>query len=299
MQGDGAVRTGRVNPDRLRELGFAVDARAETGESDGGAWFATGPDGTPVVLKWFVDETVVDRYALLLPALDVLRSRGVPVPEYPFVGVVDGWTLSAQRVLPGRSWQRSDGHGALMAPPHMVDRVFECIAAADGIAGPPPSPSSGTWGEFMIHTLTVGEDGWVMHEPMRSWNARSAGLVERIEAVGADTDTSWLPTCGLVHLDLHTGNLLAGDDGTLNGIIDWEGACAGDHRFDLATFAFDLDGVGQQIWDRVEQLIEPRLLRAYVAHMALRGTDRAIRHHREDVPRQLDRAERVLDRYSA
>jgi len=43
-------------------------------------------------------------YAVLLPALDVLRSRGVPVPEYPFVRAVDGWTLSAQQVLPGRSF---------------------------------------------------------------------------------------------------------------------------------------------------------------------------------------------------
>lgn len=161
------------------------------------------------------------------------------------------------------------------------------------------SPSLRTWGESMIHTLTVGEDGWVMRESMRSWTARSARLVERIEAAGADTDASWLPTCGLVHLDLHTGNLLAGNGGMLSGIIDWEGACAGDHRFDLATFAFDLDGVGQHIWDRVDHLIEPRLLRAYVAHMALRGTDWAIRHHPGDVPRQLARAERVLNRYSA
>ena len=64
---------------------------------------------------------------------------------------------------------------------------------------------------------------------------------------------------------------------------------------DLVAFAFDLDGHGQQIWDRVEALVEPRVLRAYVAHMALRRTDWAIRHRPEDVPRQLDRAERVLD----
>lgn len=128
---------------------------------------------------------------------------------------------------------------------------------------------------------------------------RGAALLDRIESVGADADASWFPMSGLVHLDLHTGNLLASDDGTLTGIIDWESACAGDQRFDLAAFAFDLDGAGQQIWDRVEPLIEPHLLRVYVAHMALKFTDWAIRHHPEDVPRQLDRAERVLDRYDA
>ena len=45
--------------------------------------------------------------------------------------------------------------------------------------------------------------------------------------------------------------------------------------------------------------IEPRVLRAYVAHHALRCTGLAIRRRPDDVPRQLDRAERVLDRYGA
>jgi hypothetical protein len=52
-----------VNRARLRELGFELGARAEGGVSDGGAWFATAPDGAPVVLKWFPDETVAERDA--------------------------------------------------------------------------------------------------------------------------------------------------------------------------------------------------------------------------------------------
>jgi aminoglycoside phosphotransferase (APT) family kinase protein len=116
----------------------------------------------------------------------------------------------------------------------------------------------------------------------------------------ADADPAWFPTDGLVHLDLHTDNILAGDDGTLTGIIDWEGACAGDPRFDLVSFAYDLDGHDQPVWDVVEATgIERRVLRAYVAHHALRWTSWQIHHHTDDVPRQLDRAERVLDRYEA
>ena len=74
-EGDGGVRaaTGDVKRARLRELGFELGARAEAGVSDDGAWFATAPDGAPVVLKWFPDETVAERYAVLLPALDELR----------------------------------------------------------------------------------------------------------------------------------------------------------------------------------------------------------------------------------
>ena len=67
-----------MNPEQLRDLGFQLEGRAPRGES-GGAWFAIAADGARVVLKWFADEGAADRYAVLLPAIDVLRSRGVPV----------------------------------------------------------------------------------------------------------------------------------------------------------------------------------------------------------------------------
>lgn len=288
-----------MNAEQLRDLGFQLEGRAPGGES-GGAWFAIAANGERVVLKWFADERVADRYAVLLPALDVLRSRGVPVPEYPFVRAVDGWTLSAQQVLPGRSFP--------IWPPQLVDRMIECVSAAAGIVDPRldvsavagfvdpwPAPALQGWGEFVIHTLTVGEDGWARHESLRAHSDRARRIIDLVESIGAEAEPSWFPTSGLVHFDLHTDNVLALDDGTLTGIIDWEGACAGDHRYDLVAFAFDLDGHGQQIWDRVEALVEPHVLRAYAAHMALRRTDWAIRQRPEDVPRQLDRAERVLD----
>jgi hypothetical protein len=274
-----------VNAEKLRDLGFQLEGRAPGGES-GGAWFAIDANGERVVLKRFAGEGMADRYAVLLPALDVLRSRGVPVPEYRCVRGVDGWTLSAQQVLPGRSFP--------VWPPRLVERMIECVSAAAGIVGPPPSPALQEWGAFVIRTLTNGEDDPAQHDSLRAHSARTRRIIDLIEAVGAEAEPSWFPTSGLVHFDLHTDNVLALDDGTLTGIIDWEGACAGDHRYDVVAFAFDLDGHGQQIWDQVVALVEPRVLRAYVAHMTLRRTDWAIRHHPEDVPRQLDRAERVL-----
>jgi aminoglycoside phosphotransferase (APT) family kinase protein len=177
---------------------------------------------------------------VLLPGLDELRSRGVPVPEYPLVLAADSWTLSAQQVLPSASVRNP--------APAMVEQVIECVAAMAGVACPLPAPGLPLWGASVVHTLTVGVDGWAIHEPLRTRDRRSAAVLERVKAVGADADPAWFPTDGLVHLELHTDNVLAGDDGRLTGIIDWEGACAADPRFDLVRYAYDLDGHDQPVW---------------------------------------------------
>lgn len=277
-----------MNRARLRELGFELGDRAPGGRSQG-AWLATAADGSPVVLKWTPDAAMADRYAALLPGLDTLRARGVPVPEYLHVSSFDGGTLSAQRLLPGRS----EGNPSSS----VIDETVACIAAKAGIGGPRPGIGQGTWGAFVVRMLTVGQDDWSMHEAMRNADRCTAAVLDRVEAVGADADPRWFPDDGLVHTDPHTDNVLI-DDGALSGIIDWEDACAGDHRFDLVAFAFDLDGHDQPIWGIVDSAgFEPQVLRAYVALQVLRCTASAILHHPEDVARQLDRAERVFDRY--
>jgi aminoglycoside phosphotransferase (APT) family kinase protein len=273
----------------VQQLGFSVVERAEGGRS-GGAWSATAPDGAPVVLKWSTGAADADRWSVLLAALDELRARGAPVAEHQvFTG--DGWTLTAQEALPGSS---ADIH-----PAAVVAEVVRCTEAMQDVACPLRPPDGLPWGESVVRTLTVGDEGWAAHDPLRAGGRRSAALLSRVRAVGAETRPAELPTTGLVHLDLHTDNVLV-DDGRLTGIIDWDGACGGDPRFDLVRYAFDLDGHGQDVWDVVGAAgVEPRVLRAYAAHHALRCTSWALRHQPADVARQLARAERVLDRVDA
>ena len=108
---------------------------------------------------------------------------------------------------------------------------------------------------------------------------------------------------GICHLDLHTGNLLLTGDDHLSGVVDWEGACDGDHRFDLVTFAHNLETLGQHalvepVWKHIEATLEPDIVRAYVAHMVLRLVDWQIRNDPGDVEHQMDIGDQLLARYA-
>ncbi|MEO1680078.1 MAG: aminoglycoside phosphotransferase family protein [Pseudomonadota bacterium] len=278
---------GPVNREGLRRLGFELGDCL--GGRSHGAWRATSRNGTPVVLKWDADPAIERRHSALHPSLRALRARGVPVPDYLYVGAFDGGTLTAQTVLPGRS---EDTH-----PPAAIAGIVASIDAAHGLPAPPPRAAAQGWGALVARTLTHGQPDWAPHEPLRTWGPRSAAMLDRARAAGAGAEPGRYPENGLVHLDLHTDNILI-ENGHLSGIIDWDGACRGDPHYDLVQYAFDLDGHGQPVWELVEAAhIAPPVLRAYLAVLAIKCTSSAICTDPADVARQLDRAERVFDRF--
>jgi aminoglycoside phosphotransferase (APT) family kinase protein len=184
--------------------------------------------------------------------------------------------------------------------PRLVERILELNELQDDVAAP-VNPQS--WGAFMQHSLLDGEIGWAMHEPLRLHSTRARRLLERIERIGADVQPWRFKADGISHLDLHTGNLLLTGDDHLSGVVDWEGACDGDHRFDLVTFAHNLETLGhhalvEPVWKHVEATLEPDTLRAYVAHMVLRLVDWQIRNDPGDVEHQMDIGEALLNVYA-
>ena len=201
---------------------------------------------------------------------------------------VDGWTVSAERVMPGRSEDNPSRA--------VVDAMIECVAAKSGIVGPRPAPDLRPWGVFMVDTLTIGEDGWAVHETLRAADRRSVAVLERVEAVGADADPGSFPDDGLVHLDLHTDNVLI-EDGTITGIIDWEGVCAVTTG-STSSCSCRPRRHGQPIWDVSTPPLRAMGAAVYVAHLAEvhRLGDPAPPRGRATPARP---PERVLDRYEA
>lgn len=273
---------------KLAGLGFQLGERAPGGVTQG-AWFATDSHDMPVVLKWTPDQTIAERYETLIPSLDKLRAGGVPVPAYSLITEFDGGILSAQQALPGKPEDNP--------PPSAIEDMTKYISAQAGLDGPPPTAEQENWGEYVVHSLCVGGDELCTHEPLRQFSKETAAILDKIQAAGNASLPKAFPNNGLVHLDLHTDNVLI-DEGRVSGIIDWEGACAGDHNYDLVQFAFDLDGHDQPVWNIVDDAqLEPHILRAYVALLVLKCTSSAIINNPGDVHRQLARAERVFKRY--
>jgi Ser/Thr protein kinase RdoA (MazF antagonist) len=281
----------------VRDLpGYVLEGRAERGESGDGAWFATDSSGRRVVIKWFDDLSARQRFEVTADALDELRARGCPVPSYVSIEVLDGVLVLAQ--------SRLDGETDVPVTERTVADVLELNARQVGVMG--QRAQQGSWGEFLIESLVIGEDGWCMHESMHAHSDRTRRIVELAESIGADADPSWFRETGIMHLDLHPGNLLFAHDGAVTGVVDWEGATVGDPLFDLTSFAFCGEvgadtpaAIVAPVWRVLEESVEPRVLRAYAAHQALRLVDWMLRHHTEDdVQRWLAASEAMLARYA-
>ena len=85
----------------------------------------------------------------------------------------------------------------------------------------------------------------------------------------------------VVNLDFNPFNILI-ENGQISGVIDWEGACAGDCTFDLATllfYSYDIPEVREQLLHTIRERVSPGILSVYMAHMILRQVDWSIRYH--------------------
>ena len=231
-------------------------------------------DGGRVVLKWWRPaEGESDSLAWLQRAartVEVLRQRGYPAPAYELIAERDGILLVVQELLPGRPPQQ-------LRPAHVRALVTINELQSD------TQPDDPEWGAYLVRTLLHGADGYCLHEPMRSHSAASAELLERILAIGEATPASSLPGHDLAHLDFHHLNVLAQGD-AITGVIDCEGIRPGDRVFDLVTLLFcsvegRLDSRSQDgLWAQALRLRERGVVRAYLAHMALRLASWSIVH---------------------
>jgi len=256
-------RTARLDApqiiDRIAEItGVRLILEGPTPGGEVGAAFVRWPDGRRSVLT--------EGRSRSGPLVDRARRAGVPTARQELAAHVDGARVIVQQRLPG-------------APPDIVDDhlVRQMLALNDRLAGlladvPAPKPSD--------LYLTGDGPGFCLHDPLADYSPRSAALLERVHAVGAESGSVMVGD-DLVHLDFHPGNVLV-DGGRVTGLIDWDGATRGDRHFDLVTLRFWLTGRARTLTAPIDQRLtglSTRRRDAYWAHMSLRMVDWSIRHH--------------------
>lgn len=232
-----------------------------------GTAYVRWPDRRRSVLKWRPHSRVADLEAGPLTVGRVLRQAGCPAPAIELVAQVGHAVVMVQELLPGTKIDHLD-HDVL------VQALELNRLQAGRLADHPEVPATELF-------LRQDGPGYCLHEPLRRHNRRSAALERRVATIGADHPDR-LAGDDAVHMDFHPGNLLA-TGGAITGVVDWDGAARGDHRFDLVTLRFGIHGGGAdpgvtRHLDAVLDTVPEDVLRPAWAHMGLRMVDWAIRH---------------------
>ncbi len=244
-------------------------------------------DGTRLVLKW---ETEPDSQKLRRDGVELaerLRTEaGWPVPQQRTVEA-PGCLLVLQTFM--------DGYPVRRFTSGMATDLLELHHRRLGLGA---GRSAQPWAERLIRTLVVGGRDYCLHESLRGHDARTASLVEEVEAFGAGLVPDDLVGNDIVHWDLHTGNLLQ-QDGELSAVVDTDFCVVGDAAFDLVTLALSSgtlpcpSDVRRDLFRLALDPLPPVRRTAYLGHLFIRVLDWPIRRGRVgEVEHWLSQVER-------
>lgn len=265
---------------------FRLGQRYADGEQ--GAYALVDEAGAPFVLKVTPDRSAAPRLEATAVLCERLHARGYPAPRYAVVGTTATTVYSVQTALPGTPMRQP------------TSQYLPDVLALNALqAGQAPNMSR-TWPAPVVTPTLEGGPGFCLLEPMRDHSVESAALLERLQAIVRRGAGLAVPQDDIVHFDFTPLNILV-DGERISGVVDWDGACAGDRAFDLATLLFyshqDL-AVSEALYAAARELVGPEAVALYLAHVAHRLVDWMIRFHPPMVFYILDVAERQLGRYA-
>lgn len=264
-------------------------------EQEGGvssAAYVRWPDGRDSAITR--SKLPLDRMRQTAEAVEIARAAGLPVARHELVlQLSDGAVAIVQERLPGRHADRVDA-GVIDAMVAMNERFADLLADRQDV------PISAAF-----PTPDGGGDQW--EETLGKYSDRTRRVLERIRAM--DGGEPYVMTGDdLVHTDYSLGNVLFDDEGDISAIVDWNfGADRGDRRYALLGMRGHL--VGDGAWyqghraalDRLDEvlavMIDPTLLRIYLAHRAVHGLHGSIKdfqHRPERIERDLCAAEEQI-----
>ncbi|SRR5579885_15113 len=206
-----------------------------------------------------------------------LRAAGYPAPEYVASGDEGGLAYLMHKILPGKPL------AALTLP--CMERIIEL----NGLQGDAAQGLEDGWPARIVESIERGFELWCRHDSMSRYSGETAAMLEELQLTASTVRDGRFRTADAVHFDLNPANILE-NGGEISGVIDWNGCCAGDRGFDLATlgfYALEDDRFARPLLERAQTISGRRPLALYLSHLILRQLDWSIRHH----------APAVIDRY--
>jgi aminoglycoside phosphotransferase (APT) family kinase protein len=265
---------------RRHGVSLTLAGRAPGGES-GSAWIVEGPGGARYLLK--ADSGSEFRIDDAIAITSCLRERGYPLPAYRFSGRDGETRYIVRELIAGEPMQLSGKH---------VARLLELndlqTDAAAGIAT--------DWPAAIIESVLNGFRDWCVLDTLRYHSAETAAMLAKLQALVQANAAGTYRTTDAVHFDFNTANILVDGD-RIAGVIDWEGARAGDRAFDIATLLFYHHGdvaVRRLLWQRALAIASRGAMVLYLAHMIVRQVDWSIRRHSAEVADVYIAAARIV-----
>jgi aminoglycoside phosphotransferase (APT) family kinase protein len=206
-----------------------VDGSELTGGGFATVWLAALADGREVVVKVGPPDSarLLEYEKGLIPAeaeyFRLVRSQapGVPVPQV--LAASPDWVITTR--LPGRALTESDSPAARRQLGAAIAQVHTITGTRFGYTG--DRPAGADWPTAfaaMIDSLRADAARWQVPLPPLD------GVVDRHRGALAVVTRP-----ALLHFDLWDGNVLAGPDGSLSGLVDGERHLYGDPLLDLVS----------------------------------------------------------------
>jgi hypothetical protein len=221
-------------------------------------------------------------------ACSYLAGLGYPVPQTIAVGVAAGRAYTLRTELPGAQLSPDDGRHA--------ERLIQLVELQAGGARA-ADVDIGDWPASVVDPVLHGGPGFCLLETMRAHSHETAQLLGRLQDLADAAHASLPDTADILHYDFNPANILVDGD-EVSGVVDWEGARAGDLAFDLATllfYVYDAPAARAALWAWLRVHRPRAVIAAYLAHIILRQVEWSLRLHAPALGRgYLDRAHLVL-----
>jgi hypothetical protein len=269
-------------------LALTPGARYATGEQ--GAYALLGAQGRGYVLKWQPGTDQLERIFYAQAVTERLRAQGYPAPAYLYIGGALGGIYTVQQALPGTPMQR-------LTFQHLSGVLqMQALHATQA----PPGPRD--WPREVIQTVMEGGDGYCLHTSLQQHSPETVGMLQALRGLVITYQQSISEINEMVHFDFQPANFLVNRH-ALSGVVDWEGARAGDSAFDLATllfYGYNDRQVRSFLWEYSLTRRPMQALSVYLAHLILRQVDWSLRHHEAAVSdRYISRGQALLTEIEA